>query len=229
MNIEERREKVLRVLDRRNRYQFGQPPSTCNLVRESGCTDTSIQMIVLLAKDKKVSLNDVRRRSGAPTGQPMNTTEALRALKSYGLNYEIRNNLGALGLMKMARTRGPVIVCEQYWAHPQWKGYTYAGRTLKGTAVNGNGNTVQPGFARPLKRAGLTQWTFRSGHAVLLATDDWRNGEHVGIIRDPNHNSPARPERPAYDIVSVNQLNRMIDSWPTGRLALVPSNVVIKK
>jgi hypothetical protein len=228
MKVEERRERVLNILRRRNRYQFGQPPHTCSLVRRSGCSDTSIQMIVLMAKGKSVSLNDVRRRSGAPASAPMTVAQALRALRSYGLRYTARSDLGALGVMRVARLKGPVIVCERYWAHPQWIGSEYARKTLSGFSRNDNGSLIRVGAARPLRHAGLTQWTFRGGHAVLVATDDWIGKEHVAIVRDPNHNSPSRPERPAYDIVSVGQLNRMLGSWGNGRLVLAPINTVIK-
>ena len=139
--------------------------------------------------------------------------------------------MGASGVLKVARKRGPVIVCEQYWSHPQWKGYTYAGRTLQGTATNGSGNKVRPGFAKPWERAGLTQWTFRDGHAVVAATDTWEHDVHFGVIRDPNHNSPSRPERPAYDLVTVAQLGRMLDSYKARygyRVVLAPTRVVIK-
>jgi hypothetical protein len=228
MNIGERREHVLRILGRRNRYQFGQPPATCTLVGQSGCTDTCIQLVVLMAKGKSVSLNDVRRRSGAPADTPMNTAEATRALHSYGLPYEVMWNAKASTVVKIAQTKGPVIIAEKYWAHPQWMGYTYMGRTLRGKALNDSGRLVTVGLSHPLRRSGLTQWNYRDGHAVLLATDMYKDGAHWGIVRDSNHNSPSRPERPAYDMVTMAQLNRMLGSWYGTSLVLVPTRVVIK-
>jgi hypothetical protein len=183
-------------------------------------------MIVMLVKELNVSLNEVRRRSGAPALQPLNSDEALRALHSFGLPYERQNDLRAMELLNIAQNRGPVIVCELYWAHPQWKGYQYAGRELHGTAINSRGRRVKVGFADPEKRAGLTQWTFRDGHAVLLGAEMRKDRRRYGIIRDPNHNSPSRPERPAYDLISIPQLNRMVDSFATKygyRVALVPT------
>ena len=157
----------------------------------------------------------------------MNTTEALRALHSYGLPYEISNSLTAAGVLRVARTKGPVIVCEMYWSHPQWAGYTYMGRTLHGVA-----NGVRVGFAMPTKHAGLTQWTFTDGHAILAAADDWSEGTHLGVIRDPNHNSPSRPERPAYDLVTLPQLNRMLNSFKSKygyKVMLVPTRPIIRR
>jgi hypothetical protein len=226
MTVAQRREKILRLLRKRNRYQFGQP--NAGFVGNSGCTDTSIQHVVWYAKDKMVSLNNVRQRSGAPHGTPMSVNEAIRALKSYGLPYEVRTGLLAGDLVKIAKQRGPVLIAEMYWAHPQWLGYSYMGRKLNGWTTNSTGRRVKVGTSLPKRRSGLTQWTFRSGHSVLLATDMWEDGRHYAIIRDHNHNSPSRPERPAYDQVTMYQLNRMLKSWPGSTLALVPSRRVVK-
>lgn len=236
MNIAERRDRVLRILRKRNRYQFGQPYDRSNLVGNSGCTDTAIQLIVWMATGKRVSLNAVRRRSGARAGYPMLTSHAIRALASYGLSYEVRVGLKASEATKIARTKGPVIVAEKYWAHPQWRGYSYMGRKLWGWATSSRGQRIRVGVSKPYGRSGLTQWTFRDGHAVLLATDVWepRVGNdpdakkiHFAVVRDSNHNSPSRPERPAFDLVTMGQLNRMLNSWPGGSICLVPRNKVI--
>lgn len=230
MNVKQRREHVLRILSRRNRYQFGQPAATTTLVKGGAvaCTDTSIQMIVQLAKGKNVSLNGVRRRSGAPQDVPMKASQALQALRSYGLPYEMRTGLLASDIVRIAKTKGPVIIAEKYWAHPQWLDYTYAGKTLKGYATNDAGARVRVGISKPPRRSGLNQWTFRGGHAVLVATALYEGGRNLPVVRDPNHNSPARPERPAYDTVTMYQLNRMLKSWPVTTVALVPTRVVIK-
>lgn len=225
MNETQWHHHVVSVLRRRHRYQFGQPKSSAVLGGAVACTDACIQMIVLMANGKSVSLNEVRERSQAPEDQPLTRDEALRALSSYGLRYEARSDMAAPGVLRMARVRGPVILCEMYWAHPQWKDYVYAGRRLNGLTKTDGGRTVRPGFAAPFRRAGLTQWTFRGGHAVLLATEVYDDGERLGVVRDPNHNSSARPERPAYDVVSIRQLNRMLSSWP-GRLVLAPTRRV---
>jgi hypothetical protein len=231
MTVAERRDHVLKLLSKRNRYQFGQPDS--GLVSSSGCTDTCIQLIVWMALGKRVSLNLVRRRSGAPAQQPMEIHEALRALRSFGLPYIAIDDFSSASLVGIARARGPVILCEKYWSHPQWQGYRYLGKRLDGTTRTGQGRKVTVGFSRPFKRSGLSQWNFRDGHAVLLGTDDYRDvgrpkPQHFAVVRDPNHNSASRPERPAYDLVTLTQLRRMIDSWSAGRLAMVPTRPVIK-
>jgi hypothetical protein len=222
------RDKVERIFGRRNRYQFGQPDQTTTLVGggEVACTDTSIQMIVMLVKELNVSLNEVRRRSGAPFGQPMDSIEALRALHSFGLPYERRNDLNAMECMNIADNRGPVILCVSYWAYAQWEGYTYAGRTLHGYATSPAGRKVNVGVAKPEKRAGLTQWTFPDGHAVVEGCSKKIGRRRFGVLRDPNHNSVARPERPAYDLLTVQQMNRGLDAYERQyghRVVLVPT------
>jgi hypothetical protein len=226
MNEAERREHALAILGRRNRYQFGQPDDHLVLDGAVACTDAAIQMTKLIADGRRVSLNKVRVLSGAPQDQPLTSDEALLALHRLGLPYARVVGETAGRLLDIARRRGPVIICERYWSHPQWKGYTYGGITLTGKARNDNGRIVRPGFADPIGRAGLTQPTFRDGHAVLLACDDRRDGRRVAIVRDSNHNTPARPERPAYDVVSVPQLRRMLGSWPGSSLALVPTRAI---
>ena len=228
MNNAQRHEKVMRFLRRRNRYQFGQPKSDRVADGAVACTDTSIQHVVKLARDLNVSLNRVRDVSGAPNDTPMDVDEALRALRFYGLPYEIRRGIHASEVCRIARQRGPVLIAYRYWSGPQWKGYTYLGQTLKGWAKNDVGKRVYVGFARPLSRAGLTQTTFRDGHSAYIATDMWIEGTHYAVMRDHNHNSASRPERPAYDLITMPQLNRMLRSWPGESLALVPTRPVIR-
>jgi hypothetical protein len=230
MTIDQRREKVFAWWRQRKWYQFGQPDSW--KVSDSACSDTSIQHVVKLTKDLNVSLNAVRDRSGAPNSTPMNSDEALRALRSYGLPYVRVNDLRAAELMRVARARGPVILCVAYWAYPQWLGYTYAGRTLWGTSTSPSGRRVNVGVSIPKRHSGLTQWTFRLGHAVVLGTDTHQSGKHLGVIRDHNHNSASRPERPAYDLLTAQQINRMLDAYRDMygyRVALIPTRPVITK
>lgn len=216
----ERQARAVAILERRNRYQFGQ--KNANLVLQAGCSDTNVQMIVLISLNKDVSLNNVRLRSGAPIGQPTTITQSLKSLASFGVPYEARSGLTARSVCDIARHKGPVFICYSYWSHPQWKGYKYAGRTLTGTARNGSGRLVNVGNSLPLGKSGLTQWTFTGRHSALVVGSFKFSGTEYAIIRDPNHNSPARPERPAYDLVTFTQLNRMLHSWGPSTLVLTP-------
>jgi hypothetical protein len=226
-----RRKLVKRILLRRKGYQFGQPKDDLVGDGRVACTDTCIQLIVLIVKGWNVSLNNVRRRSKAAEDQPMQASEALRALRSYGLPYVVERGLTARQVMRIAMDKGPVIVCEMYWAHPQWKGYSYAGRTLNGYAGAVGVGVKRVGFAKPTGRAGLTQWPFRGGHAILAATAAWQEtrwGRRLfGFERDPNHSSAVRPERPAWDKVNLSQLQRQLDSWPGESQCYVPTRRII--
>jgi hypothetical protein len=228
---------VKRILARRNRYQFGQPKDDLVDGGAVACTDTCIQLIVKMAKDKNVSLNEVRRKSGAPKdgSRGMRPSEVLRALKAFGLDYAARGDLSARDILRITRNRGPVVIAELYWAHPQWKGYRYAGKTNKGWTRSASGKRIRVGFSEPLTKSGSNQWTFRGGHAVLLAwakvagLDDV--DESVGGVRDPNHNSPSRPQRPKWDELTPHQINRMVRSIRSvygSRLVYVPRKVVVR-
>lgn len=231
-----RRRRVKRILAKRNRYQFGQPARTTRLTGGGavGCTDTAIQLIVWMAKGKRVSQDEVRRRSGGPRdgSRGLRPSEVLRALRSFGLPYEARSDISAGKALRIARNRGPIIIAHAYWSYPQWKGYRYLGKTLRGWSRNARGRRVRVGFSRPRGRSGLTQWTFRGGHAALLATSEMKDGVSTAIVRDSNHNSPVRRERPAWDRLTVFQVRRMMDSirpaYGGKRLIYVPRRVVVK-
>ena len=233
MDDQDRRRYVKRELLKRRNYQFGQNPATVSLAtdRVSGdvaCADTSIQLAVQIVKKRFYSINYVRRKSGNRYHVPMNVGNAVLALRRMGLPYERRSNLSVPDLMRISLHRGPVLVAEDYWAHPQWKGYKYLGHTQNGYSKTPSGKTVQVGFAHPLQRSGQTQHTFKGGHMVLLATAiERRGGKWIGFVRDPNHHSAARPERPAWDEVTAAQLRRMIRSFDSPTY-IVPTEVLIR-
>ena len=231
-NQRERRKHIKRKLLKRNGYQFGQPMTTCNLASRSvpgdvACMDTAIQLVKFLCDGKKISLNAARRATGAPFHVPTPIQYVERGLRRLGLPYRFSNDLTASQVWEILLTRGPVIVAEDYWAHPQWRGYVYAGRRMNGRAGL-TGRYV--GFADPDGKAGSNQWNFTAGHAVVFAFagGDWGN-KSIGV-RDSNHNSAVRPERPAWDRISIPQANRMISSFNGGRNKglWIPTEVVVR-
>lgn len=222
------RKRVKSILGRRTRYQFGQPKDSLVDGGAVACTDTCIQLIKLMVDGRRVSLDKVRRLSGGPTdgSRGLRSSEALRAMRKLGLPYTTAN-LTARQAMDISRTLGPVIVAEAYWAHPQWMGSTYMGTRAGRFARDARGKRRWVGYAKPLREAGKTQLTgFDGGHADLLV---WAN-KRTAFVRDPNHNSPARPERPAWDELTVKQLDRMLDSFVAlagARVCYVPARKVI--
>lgn len=232
--ISDRRQHVKRVLLKRNGYQFGQPK--CGLATDDtpgdvACMDTSIQLVARIVKGKWYSIDYIRRLSRAPHHVPMPVANAAIALQRLGLNYRLVDHVGASDIIRLARRRGPVIIAEDYWAHPQWKGYLYAGKRQDGRAKNQNGRIIRVGFADPEGHAGNNQWTFRDGHAVVVATTQPR-GESTenALVRDSNHHSASRPERPKWDEITVGQLGRMLRSFNEGRnrAVWIPMEVVLK-
>jgi len=233
---QERRRRVKRILLRRDGYQFTQPTGTASAATrvvpgDVACADTSIQLVLRILRGKWHSVNFIRKKSGNAPDVPMLVVNAERALRAFGLDYRIRSDLTTRELMVIARTRGPVLIAEDYWAHPQWKGYDYFGIRMTGTAMNSRGRRTRVGFADPEGRAGRNQPTFTGGHMVLLASSipvkrgrSKRYNSNDGFIRDPNHGTAARPERPAWDRVTQRQLGRMLRSFNSGRniVAIVP-------
>jgi hypothetical protein len=178
------------------RFQWRQYNAPCR--GSSCCTDTCIQMIVNWYKDKVYSLSYIRQMAqrytnyneGSCTG--INHIEVMNALKAFGI-YHYRTGFGAdAGVVWDKVPIGPVIVGVHYGSYPSW--YTHTSRP----------NRAHYG--------GRTDYGFRGAHAVLAVG---RRKHTVGVkdhrdifVRDPDHYSYARPERPKYDIITNVQLNR---------------------
>ena len=227
----ERRRHIKRKLLQRRGYQFGQPADTCNLASkfvpgDMACADTSIQLLKFLVDGKKISINAVRRASHDTFHTPMDIINADIALRNLGLPYTRTNSLTASEIWEILLKRGPVMVAEDYWAHPQWRGYVYAGRRMNG---RGGLTGKYVGFADPDRKAGSNQWNFLDGHMVLFAFAAGDYGNKGIGLRDPNHNSAVRPERPAWDRVSIPQANRMLQSFNGGTKQIwIPTEVVVR-
>jgi hypothetical protein len=214
------RRKVKRILARRDMYQFGQRDSNLTRFGLVGCADTSIQVVARIAKGKRYSQNQIRRLSGETPGQPTDAYHLLLGLRRLGLPYVIRtSNLTAREVIQTIKTKGPVIIAYRYWAHPHWKGAKYGGHRMNGWTTNNQGRRVRVGFSSPERASGANQWGFRLGHAAVLAWARTPKGKGSIIgVRDPNHNSAARPARPAWDKIDVKQLNTML-------MSIAPANL----
>jgi hypothetical protein len=217
---QEIRRKVKRVLARRDMYQFRQRDSSLTKNGIVGCADCSIQVVARIAKGKRYTLNQIRRLTGETPGQPTDAYHLLLGLRRLRLPYSIRtSNLTAREVIHTIKTKGPVIIAYRYWAHPHWKGARYGGHYMNGWTTNNQGRRVRVGFSRPERKSGANQWGFRLGHAAVLAwarTGD--DGRSIIGVRDPNHNSTVRPQRPAWDKIDVKQLNTML-------MSIAPANL----
>lgn len=228
-----RRRHIKRKLLERRGYQFGQPEcslATMVVPGDVACMDTSIQLIKYLCDGKKLSINKIRTISGAPAHRPFPNAFVLPTLLRLGLPYQFRNSLTAAEIWEICLKRGPVLFAEDYWAHPEWNGYVYAGHRMNGWTTNRHGTRVHVGTSDPDRKSGRNQTNFKLGHAGVAAFAGGDYGNKDLGLRDPNHNSSARPERPAYDKVSLAQFNRELRSFNLGqnRAMWVPTEVVVR-
>lgn len=183
------------------RFQFGQSGAPCG--GSSCCTDTCIQMIVDFYKEKHYSLAEIRRAAQRNTSfnespcTGINHIEALNGLKNLGVgHYKVGFGADAGDVWRYLST-GPVLVGVWYGSYP-----------------NEHGRCGNP----KAEIEGRTDCNFRGSHAVLAIEKRYHtvNGRtHRDIfVRDPDHNSPARPEKPDFDRITAAQLNIAMKNLP---------------
>jgi hypothetical protein len=189
------------------RFQFGQSGAPCG--GSSCCTDTVIQMIVEYYKDRTYSLSQIRKYAQAKTGfnenscTGINHVEALNALKAMGvLHYKVVFGVGADFVYQKMQI-GPVLVGVYYGSYPPIRG----GNTIRGKALH---------YA---ELNGKTDFPFRGAHAVLAIGGrkhiiDGKVHHRDVYIRDPDHNSPSRPEKPPYDRIRLGDLSKAMWDLP---------------
>ena len=187
----------LDILDYAPRFQFGQAGVPFSL-QKVACTDTCAQMIIHYFEDQLVSLNEIRRDSGAvPYGKGLTITQTLRALE---LNKVTHYNwaTGYNRTFMISRLKlGPVIASVNYRYYPTWDGHC------------ATTNKAQSG--------GKTDCAFNGAHAVLVIgiIPVYYRGSlsrYDYLVRDPDHNSPSRKEKPPYDRISEAQLKRAMEN-----------------
>lgn len=183
------------IFDYPARFQFGQAGAPCG--GKSCCTDTCIQMIVEYYKEVHYSLSEIRRRAQASTSfnedpcTGINHIEVVNALKSFDLgNYRAAFGVDASDVWNYVQY-GPVLVGVHYGSYPNW-----------------NNRCTNP----HAEVAGRTDCTFKGSHAILAIG---RRYHTIGgtthkdfFMRDPDHNSAARPEKPAFDRITIGQLDK---------------------
>lgn len=201
--------------------QFRQSYDTKSNNGATGCTDTCIQFLTLIVKGIWYTHDRLRAKVGHRNPYSGLTYGEVSALAtSLGLGYRVELGLSWSSIVSLVRLRGPVMIGEMYGWHPSWRGYRYAGRTA----------SVYPnGYAVPLGAAGRTQLGPDFRHAVVIIAIGVRNGVTGAYIMEPNHASPARPEAPPYDFISLAQLRKLIERYGlvNGRsYALVPTRVI---
>ncbi len=200
--------KSLRIL-RENPWlqQFGQPADYSAFGGATACTHVVLQALALVWKGKRLTIDQIstlagydRERNSEGFIRGMNNTEFATVCAKLGLPYSIVFGLSASDMVRYSN-RGPVFYGMRYGSHPDWRGYVYDGVTAKSPYAIKGGATQLTGFEN-------------GRHAVLLAgyrTMVDATGTVVGYrawVKDPNHGSGSRPERPGYDEITVAQAKR---------------------
>jgi hypothetical protein len=179
--------------------QFGQANDSLSNNGATGCTDTCLQFLGKLVKNLSRTHNQIRQRVGhknPATG--LNSSEVGAWFRAEGMPYTVKFNLTADQMLSLSRSRGPVLVAEIYGAHPAWRGY----RGVPARPANG--------YARPTGGAGRNQFNWSGRHAIVLLgyTDS-----NTVYVMEPNHDSPARPQNVAYDVITVAQFRAVVAAW----------------
>jgi len=182
--------------------QFGTADDQCTDGGELGCTHAVWRFIAFVYTGRWYSHDELSKLSGypcggGPTNRGMRPSESQALCKRLGLPLEFRAGLGTGDLLRASR-KGPAMVAIRYGDWPAWEGY-------------GGRHWPRP-YARPLGKAGRNQLGFTGSHAVALLGYERVESAAGKFLRndafvfEPNHDSTARPERVAYDIVTQTQL-----------------------
>ncbi len=199
--------------------QFGQTDDESTFGGATGCTHTDLQKLILAKTGRIYSHDEISRVAGYPSAgnnptrrglrlSNSNTSEVMKVVRAFGLPYEPYFYSGVLvdaiwERVKRAAAQGPVMVAERYSHHPEWRGYRYNGRLADG----------KPNGYASLR--GKTQLTGAESiaHAFLwIAYYQAAGGRWIHDEFDPNHGSPARPEKPPFEHESSRQLKAQINS-----------------
>lgn len=184
------------------RFQFGQS-GVPNKLAKTACADTCVQMLIEYHTGKLISLNDIRKASGAGIDGVHGLTiqQTIKALKKYGVPAAFKLNVTADWVAQKSRT-GPLIVGTGYRKYPSWKGN-----------LCGNDDC---------ETGGKTQCNFYGAHSVLFirAIRHFKPNTssilHIdAVVRDPNHHSAARPEQPKFDRMRLDQFEAAMKALVT--------------
>jgi hypothetical protein len=198
---------LAKLAECRRRHPFGQFGTTddeCTDNGALGCTQTVWRFIAFVYKGKWYSHDQLSKMSGYPCGggstnRGMYVSESIALVKALGLPMVYKANLTSSQLL-VASKIGPVLFATRYGSWPNWAHY--------------RGVTRPRPWARPYDKAGRNQFTgFVGSHANCLlgyqriTTTAGTFVRNDAFVFEPNHDSPARPENVAYDVVTQSQLD----------------------
>lgn len=212
MTPNQRRQHFLESAVADRRYQFGQKHDSTTRGGSTACGHCSIQVLVRAWLGTTLTIDEVSRMAGYryPDQGPdegLRQSQVLRALGTAGLDYEGVKDADIDDVIEVVKHRGPALMLIDYRSYPEWLGYRYFGQTADGKPN---------GYARPLTKAGKNQLSGDAfGHWVLVLSSRYRPSRRSSdaYVRDPNHASSIRPQKSPYDIVTKDQLSRMLESY----------------
>jgi hypothetical protein len=221
----QRRNHILKIARKKMRrlFQFGQNNDSKAGGGAWACGHVSLQIVykAWFPNKRTPSINRIETLAGPradPDNNGIHEREMLKAANRLGLKYRLVYDMSPADVVRVAKERGPVIFLCIYTRWPEWHGYKYRGAT---------GNFRPNGIARPKGKAGKNQLVgFNGGHWSVVLSAQRVEDQELLYVRDTNHASPARPERPAYDIMTKQQWTRMYMDYrrQRGRVAvLVPT------
>lgn len=155
-------------------------------------------MILEYYKDTKYSLSYIRTIAQSETSfdenpcTGINVKETDVALTKFGLgHYTIARGISAAFVRSKVAT-GPVLVGVWYGRYP---------------------NKVGDGRPNQAEYEGRNDYGFLGSHAVLAIGSRYHNSHYDLYMRDPDHASPSRPNRPKYDIIKQTQLQTAMEGF----------------
>lgn len=223
-----RLQRELEARRKRPSQQFGQSGDTSTFNGATGCTHTVLQWLIWRTKGKWQTHDQISRvalypwPAGNRARRGLRPSEVQRVINHYGLDYKIVFGWSALQVAHASKL-GLVGFAHVYGWWPERRGYTY-----NGVKADGHPN----GYADITKysHGGRTQLTgFNNGRhmGMLIGYAPDPDGPDLYYTWEPNHGSPARPEKPPYDRVSWTQFYRVYDSYQ--RVAGLTRYAIVRK
>ena len=204
--------------DNRHLQQFGQQDDESVFNGSTGCTHVVLQRLIKAKTGQYLTLDEISsiasypwpannpRRRGMYSGGSDN--EAGRVIARFRLPYRIVVGYRYETLRKYVNL-GPVMLGVRYGYIPEWRGYRYGGLVADGQP---NGFAIRNGATQLTPNASTV--VGRIYHAVLwLPGVEKVYSTYRTAYNDPNHGSPARPERPDYDVGSLGQVKQMYEAY----------------
>ena len=201
--------RAIEVRERFPLQQFGQAHDWSTWDGKTGCAHTTLQSLVKMWTGRDVTPDDISRvalypwPSKNPGRRGLRADEVFRVFRKYGLPYSLAVGMTVEQLLR-ASNKAPVLFGVRYGDYPLAKGIRPPWRAV-------------PPYA---EEHGATQrYGFDGAHmAMLLGYEphvvNGKTTHYDAYVFEPNHNSGRieNPRRPAYDVITTQQLRRAFES-----------------